>query len=73
MTRVYSRFSGCDTVGCSANGKQHMCPQLSNGEALVTSAWGIWGRWNGCQYGYHNYRHKSISTPYSSSKQQGKY
>ena len=23
MTRLYSRFSGCDTVGCSANGEQH--------------------------------------------------
>ena len=43
MTRVYSRFSGCDEVGCSAKVKQHLCQQLSNGEALVTSAWGRLG------------------------------
>ncbi len=47
MTLVYSHFSGCETVGCSAKGKQHLCQQWSNGEALVTSAWGVWGRWNG--------------------------
>ena len=34
MTRLYSRFSGCDTVGCSANGKQHPCQQWSNGESF---------------------------------------
>ena len=33
MTRVYSRFSGCDTVGCSANGK-HLCQQWSHGESF---------------------------------------
>ena len=43
MTRVYSRFSGCDTVGCSAKGKQHLCQQWSNGEALGDVGVGVFG------------------------------
>ena len=46
MTRVYSRFSGCDTVGCSAKGKnKNICVNNDQMmiEAWMTSAWGRLG------------------------------
>ena len=99
------RFTGCDTVGCSAKGKQHPCQQWWNGEALVKSAflW-LWHsrlfgkgkttsvptmiKWRGIvevglagAFGANGTDisivfttiHKSISTLYSSCKQNGKY
>ena len=71
MTRVYPGFSGCDTVGCSAKGKQHLC----HNDQMVRHWWrrpgGVWGRWMDISMVTTTRHNKPISTLYSSSKQHG--
>ena len=67
-----SGLSGCDTVGCSAKVKQHMCQQwqwLFIGDVGL----GAFGDYGTDISRVTTTRHKSIGNLYSFSKQHGKY